>query len=77
MTPLLDIKQTAELLSVSSSLVYQLIESGQLRALRVGTGRGVIRIRVEDIQAYLAECQIETAEEPLRAPRPKLKHLRI
>jgi len=77
MTPLLDIKQAAEVLSISTSLVYQLVESGQLRAFRVGTGRGILRIRIEDIQAYLDDCQIETAEEPMRAPRPKLKHLRI
>lgn len=47
-------KQVATRWSVAKSTVYALIASGMLPHVRVGLGRGTIRIREEDADAYLA-----------------------
>jgi len=50
--PLLRIEQVAERLSVSRSMAWKIIDSGQLRSLRIGR---VVRVRPEDLDAYLAD----------------------
>ena len=72
------VKQVADQLSVSASLVYQLVESGRLACHRIGTGRGAIRISHDDLQAYIASCRVEQRQERRPAPpRPRLKHLKL
>lgn len=70
---LLTVRQTAEALSVSPSLVYRLASEGTLRCYRIG--RGALRFREEDIEEYLARCVVEVTLEPQRTPAVKLKHL--
>ncbi len=65
---LLTVRQTAELLAISSSLVYRLTSEGKLPAYRLGAG--AIRFREDEILLYLDSCRIET--ERRRSPsRPK------
>jgi len=75
----LTIREVAELLKLSQSSVYQLIEAGRLAHHRIGQGRGAIRVLEADLQSYLDQCRQGIAEKPakLRAPRTKLKHLRL
>ncbi|MDZ4783986.1 MAG: helix-turn-helix domain-containing protein [Planctomycetia bacterium] len=71
--------ETAELLRVSRSLVYQLIESGRLTAHRLGSGRGAVRLKKADLIRYVDSCRDE-ASEPARSPvrRPSsLRHLKF
>jgi excisionase family DNA binding protein len=75
---LLKVRDTAERLNVSESCVYQLIEAGKLPCHRIGNGRGAIRISEADLNDYLASCrEARTGEKPGKAPRPRLKHLKL
>jgi excisionase family DNA binding protein len=74
--PLLTVRQAAEQLGVSQSLVYGLISSRQLRHCRIGNGRGTLRIPVDAIGEYLARCTFDVKEEKPAAPPVKLKYLR-
>lgn len=76
---LLTVRDVAKRLNVSTSSVYALIQKGRLPHHRIGAGRGAIRVSEEDLAAYLESCrtQHETDGKPRKAPRPKLKHLRL
>ena len=71
------VSQVAEKLNVSESIVYALIDSGRLACHRIGMGRGTIRISTDDLDAFLASCRVAKGAEPLPAPRPRLKHIKI
>ena len=49
---LLRIEQVAERLSVSRSMAWKIIDTGQLRSVRIGRA---VRVRPEDLEAYLAD----------------------
>ncbi len=49
---LLKADEVASILDVSKSFVYQLIRTGQLRAVRIGTA---VRVRPEDLEAFVQE----------------------
>jgi excisionase family DNA binding protein len=51
------VKAVAEMLDVSVATIYRAIESGSLRALKVGTGKGALRIPADAIQEYITACQ--------------------
>ncbi len=74
---LLTVRDTADRLNVSRNCVYQLVEAGKLPCHRIGIGRGAIRISEEDIRQFLESCRQEKHEEPRKAPRRKLKHLKL
>ena len=76
-TKLLTVKDVAERLSVSTSLVYQLVESGKLPVHRIGNGRGAIRFSPQDIETYLEECRVEKQAPATRQRRPRLKHIQL
>jgi excisionase family DNA binding protein len=75
---LLTVAETAALLSISKSMVYQLKDGGALPFYRIGAG--AIRFNEEDLLVYLASCKIEagtkrpTAARPSSSARP-FKHL--
>jgi excisionase family DNA binding protein len=72
------VREAAEQLEVSPQLVYALVAAGKLGCVRIGLGRGTIRILDEHIAAYLAGAT--PAAKTLSAPPPnrqvRLKHLR-
>lgn len=49
---LLRIEAVAERLSVSRSMAWKLIDSGDLRSVRIGRA---VRVRPADLEAYLAD----------------------
>lgn len=51
------VKAVAEMLDVSVATIYRAIESGTLRALKVGTGRGALRIPDDAVADYVKACQ--------------------
>lgn len=76
---LLTVNDVAQTLSVSNSLVYQLVATGKLPCHRIGTGRGAIRVRRDDLEAFLAECRTQPpVQSGSSSPEPKggcFKHL--
>lgn len=49
---LLKAEEVSSILDVSKSFTYQLIRTGQLRAVRIGTA---VRVRPEDLDAFVQE----------------------
>src|SRR5690242_4705523 len=54
---LLTVKQVAELLSVSTGTVYDLVTAKKLPHFRIGVGRGAVRIAADEAEAYLHGCR--------------------
>ncbi|WP_010308310.1 helix-turn-helix domain-containing protein [Saccharopolyspora spinosa] len=50
------VKAVAEMFDVSVNTIYRAIESGDLDALKLGTGKGTIRIPGEALNIYLEKC---------------------
>lgn len=55
---LLTIKQVQRALGVSRSMVYRLVQRGELRVIHIGTA---IRVRQSEIRRFLGAC--EAAEQ--------------
>ena len=74
---LLTVKQAAERLGVSPGLIYTLISGRRLRFVRIGNGRGRLRVGEDAIEEYLARSTF-APQEPNAVPvRVKLKHLKL
>ncbi len=75
---LLTVKNVAERLAISESLVYELLAAKQIAFHRIGKGRGgSIRISEDDLEDYLAERRVERREPERKAPLRKLTHIRV
>lgn len=68
-TRLYRVKAVAEALDVSAATIYRAVESGALRASRLGTGKGAVRISGDAIKEYMAACEqaAATSPQPIRA----------
>jgi len=80
---LMTVKDVAERLNCSESLIYNLLASGALRHYRLGRSQGGIRVSEEQMQAYLLGRE-KGGESPLMSPpalpasrAPALKHLSL
>jgi len=51
------VEAVATQFDVSKATIYRAIESGALRALKVGTGKGALRIPADAIEDYRKACQ--------------------
>lgn len=71
---MLTVKQVAERLQVSKSIVYALIDAQRLPCHRIGLGRGTIRISETDLGVYLD--QNRTKEKTRLAAGP-INHLKL
>ncbi len=73
---LLTVAEVAARLRLSRTFVYQLINSGRLKACRFGVKGGAIRVLEEDLTAYTEDSR-ETGNAGASLPsRPvRLKHL--
>jgi excisionase family DNA binding protein len=56
---LITVREAARRLEVSTAPVYALCAERKLTHLRVGTGRGTIRIRMEDLVAFIENRKVE------------------
>jgi excisionase family DNA binding protein len=68
-TRLYRVRAVAEALDVSVATIYRAVESGALRAVRMGTGKGAVRIPGQAVRDYLAACESAAATAALRVPR--------
>lgn len=55
------VRAVAEMLDVSPATIYRAIDSGALKALKVGTGKGALRIPAEAVSDYVQHCQAAAA----------------
>jgi excisionase family DNA binding protein len=72
----LTVKQSAERVGVSESLIYQWCHERRLRHIRLGTGtkRGKILIEMTDLDAFLEGLRVEAGEAGSAAPG--LRHIK-
>lgn len=59
---MLKVKDVAEQLGVAQGTVYQLCASGKLVHIRIGCGRGAIRIEPAAMAAYVESARVRTPE---------------
>ena len=72
------VREVAEILRVSKATIYGLCGDGKLVHIRVGSGRGAIRIRQEDLDAFIASAVVQPVKSSAPRPTPvKLKHLKV
>jgi len=79
-TRLFTIKQAAEYLGISVSLVYGLCAQKRLRHERYGLGRGKIQIPEDALEEYRRNVTVESCmSRPARLPSHpvRLKHLSL
>jgi hypothetical protein len=67
----------AEHLDIAPATVYLLCAQKRLGHVRIGAGRGTIRISEQHLADYLADAAVRTRKPapPPRTKKPKLKHL--
>lgn len=81
---LLTVGEVAERLRVSLATVYQLIATNKIAHLRIGVRRGAIRVRLNDLEIYIASM-LNVIEPPKEVenvsheiiPPVTFKHLRL
>jgi excisionase family DNA binding protein len=74
---LLSVSELAVRLRVSLATAYELVHCGKVASHRVGPRKGAIRIREEDVDAYLADCRHIAPAKQQTAQRILLKHIRL
>jgi excisionase family DNA binding protein len=57
-TRLYRVRAVAEMFDVSVSTIYRAIENGQLDALRLGRGKGAVRIPAAALAAFAEACAV-------------------
>ncbi|MHC4402137.1 MAG: helix-turn-helix domain-containing protein [Planctomycetota bacterium] len=75
---LLTVGEVAKRLNVSVGCVYALVAKNEISHVRIGVGRGTIRLRQEDLDDYLEARQIDKRERAAQVPpHPTLRHLKL
>lgn len=74
---LLSIKQACEKLHLGQTTVYGLCKRRMLRHVRVGLGRGSIRIDEKDLDEYLKGAMVGAVPVQPLPPRERFKHLKV
>jgi excisionase family DNA binding protein len=79
----LAVRDVARRFGVSNGCVYALIEGRLLPHVRIGQGRGTIRISEADLAEFVAKNHVARQEPtdisaaPAPVSRPKLKHIKL
>ena len=79
---LLTVAEVADKLRLSLASVYLLVNSGDLPAIRVGHGRGTLRVNPDEVQAYLERKQVRVvrvrnAMRKVSTAKYDFKHLKV
>lgn len=74
---MLTVKQAAARLGVSPATVYGLCQRRRLSHVRIGLGRGAVRIDEGDLENYVRTAKVQPSTPALSPPRESFKHLRI
>ena len=76
MTKLLTVADVADVLAISKSLVYELVDRGELPYVPCGKSKAY-RFDPQDIEAFICRRKIRNESRKPLTPRPRLKHIRI
>lgn len=57
-TRMFRVRAVAEMFDVSVSTIYRAIEAGQLTALKIGTGKGAVRIPESAVREFERICAL-------------------
>jgi excisionase family DNA binding protein len=60
---LLNVRQVAKRLAIDYPNIYRMIKAGVLPCVRIGIGRGVIRVKESDLEAYIERKRNEGVKE--------------
>lgn len=66
---LLKVEQVAELLRVTRSCVYWLLGESCLHGIRLGFGRGTIRVELEELERYIRDNTVRRRDKLAGKPR--------
>ncbi len=67
----LTVKQTAEFLNISASIIYKMCITKKLAHYRFGEGAGAIRINRTDLMEFMKRCHVEEREGGIRFVAPQ------
>jgi excisionase family DNA binding protein len=75
----LNVQEVADRLGVAPTTIYALCQKKVIPHVRVGTGRGAIRISEDGLARYLAGAAVQQDDvgQPPPPPPIKLKHLKV
>ena len=62
---LLKATEVAERLNISRSLVYQLIQAGEIPTIRIGRA---VRVLPEDLEEYINRCRVASNDPGIQQP---------
>lgn len=65
---LLTVEEVSRELNVSATCVYSLVQTGELASIRIGKGRGTIRVDQEDLDDFVEQRR----NRPRRMPKKKV-----
>jgi excisionase family DNA binding protein len=71
------VAQAARELEVSVGTIYALCRDGRLGHLRIGLGRGTIRIEESDIESFRRESRVAASSRPAADNHVELRHIKI
>jgi excisionase family DNA binding protein len=71
---LLTVKQASERLNCSKALVYALCGQGMLKHIRLGLGRGTIRIEEDDLLAFIELNKTASSTPVATVPLSNIKY---
>jgi len=75
---MLTVAEVADALRVGRSTAYQLIDVGKIPSVKIGSGRGTIRVLLEDLRAFVENARRgEPSPPPPRKRNIRLKHLKL
>ncbi|MGE0758371.1 MAG: helix-turn-helix domain-containing protein [Pirellulaceae bacterium] len=76
---LLTVRELAERLRVSLATAYALLKQGKIPPIRVGARGGGLRVRVSDVERFLAAMTgaVAATEAAAKPARVRLKHLKL
>ena len=71
----LSVKEVSTTLGVSRGCIYELVEKGRLPHVRIGMGRGTIRILSSALEEYLSEASPSPSRKAKRFGKRSFEHL--
>ena len=67
------VADAAKLLEIKPATVYALCAAGEIDHLRMGVGRGVIRIEPGAVEAYREKSRVRAKPKPVMMPGHKYR----